>query len=1056
MSLIIKSISICGLQENKFIDEKYPDFSWKLASPDNGKKQLSYRLKLKSNGKLIWDSGEIFGAEQSVRYCGEALLPQTEYILDLSVNSTDGEVATKSAIFETALLCKDYSAWENAEFIGAPEYYVCKEALGVFSLNTRLTLESGDAGIIFGADDYRLLNRELNEMLIEGENFVCVSICKDSHMLSVYRVGYAPNDSKDIPLHTATVPDCNEYNLKIDCTGNCINIYVNGELTVSHLQINPLGENDVTTYPHLGNIGYRAKCGTKASFDRLECNYIREPSNTFYTLKGERFDTDKDTVIKQSPDCHALPMLRREFLVDKPIKKARLYVTARGIYECRINGEVVSDEYFAPGASHYDKHLYYQTYDVTDLISEGENAIGFTLSSGWWSGSQTFVLGCYNLWGDKESVMAYLDIEYADGSKQSVVSDTDWSYYGEGAYKFSGFFQGERVDARLLDEYDSFFKVGFNSDKLMSAVVIKPDYISEYEANPFFRKYPEMNKDEPILTGKPHAKITAVESIHAKNVSSPSDGVYIYDLGQEIAGVVKIKFSGESGKQATIRYAEMLYPDLPEYGELSGRLLVANLRDAASTDKYILSGKNGEIFSPKFTFHGFRYIEISGVTNPPKAEDVIGIQLSSIDKISGELETDNELINRFIKNVRYSQLCNFISIPTDCPQRNERMGWAGDTHVFCKTALINADLKNFYLRYLEALRDGQTDDGNLPEIAPVGGGFGGITYGSAMAFIVSDLYNFTADSDIVREYYPSMKKYMDYLFNLGLPHYGYAGPIDDWLAPEPTDSRLVWVAFYGRDCALMKKFASLLGYTDDEKFYSQKESQAKEYFNSVFFNADGISLCEDGHICDSLGSYAISLGFGMTDERHTLSARKRLGEKVRESGYRITTGFFGTGLVNPMLSEAGHTLDAYKMMTSTEFPSWLYPVTQGATTVWERWDSYTHERGFGGNNSMNSFNHYSLGSVLSWLYEYALGIRQKDGNAGYKHILISPDYAGFKRISGGFETPLGRVACRYEIIGDSLTLECDIPIGATAEVILPDRHECIGSGHYIFTSEVKL
>lgn len=1057
MSLKITSLSVCGLEGKPFIDERYPTFSWKLSSYKNAVTQHSYHVKLKTNGRLVWDSGERCSDEQFCKYSGEALLPKTEYTVDLTVTSSFGDVADKSVSFETTLLCDDFTAWSGAEFIGAPEYYVCREALGIFSLETNLKIESGCAGVVFGADDYRLLNRELNEMLIEGENYISVCINKSTDILEVYRVGYSESDSKDVPLCVAEIPSGTDYDVKIDCTGNCIDVYINGEKIINRLQLNPLGDNDVTTFPHLGNIGYITKSNTRASFDRLDCKYIRHPSNTFYTLKGESFDTTVDIIVKYNPDCHALPMLRREFSTDKSIKKARLYVTARGIYECRINGELVSNEYFAPGASQFDKHLYYQTYDVTNLLNDGKNAIGFTLSSGWWSGSQTFVLGCFNLWGDKESVMAYLDISYTDGTNESVITDTDWLYYGEGAYKFSSFFQGERLDARLLEEYGMFFKVGFQSEKLINAVEIHPDCIPEYDALPgFFRKYPEMNCTQPKLVGNTNCPVKAVKKIPAVSVSSPATGVYIYDLGQEIAGVVKIKFRGESGEEATIRYGEMLYPNLPEYGKLCGRLLVANLRDAASTDKYILAGDENDVYSPRFTFHGFRYIEISGVTNPPDVSDVVGVQLSSVQKITANIKTDNPLLNRFVTNVEYSQLCNFISIPTDCPQRNERMGWAGDTHVFCKTANINFNAKAFYLRYLEALRDCQEENGNLPEIAPVGGGFGGITYGCAMAFIINDLYNFTADDSVVREYYPSMKKYMDYLFGIGMPEYGYVGPIDDWLAPEPTDSKLVWTAFFGRLCAIMSHFSDICGCDSDKTFFNEKYVDTQKYFNSIFFDLqNGVTLSSESQPNDSVGSYAIPLAYDMFNAENRIMAQKRLAEKVRASDYKITTGFFGTGLVNPMLSQAGYSSDAYKMMTQTDYPSWLYPVTQGATTVWERWNSYTHKDGFGGMNAMNSFNHYSLGSVLGWLYEYALGIRQDTGSVGYKKILIKPDYAGFESISGGFETPYGRVSCSYKMSNGNVLLDCEIPIGTSARVVLPDREECVGSGNYSFVSELN-
>lgn len=1069
MDFQLYELYVEGLKEEIIIDEINPAFAWKLSSERRNVLQTGYRIRVGSQygGSDMWDSGEVSSdISCGVVYGGRELRPCTEYFVRVEVENNFGERAARETCFETALLCEDFSAWDGAVFIGAPEYYVCSEALGVFCLESEMTIEgSGCAGILFGADDYRLENRELNEMLIEGENYVAVCIRQTAAeggqtlaLLEVWRRGYAAEDREDVPLDVVPLPGLamdGTYKLKLDVTGNCVDIHVNG-VSVRHVQLNPLGDNDVTTFPHLGNIGYVARERTKVRFDGIRCRYIRRPSKVFYacdTEEGIEIHAARDVLIKRKPDCHALPMLRRNFKAAGRVKKARLYATARGIYECRINGREVSDIYFAPGASQFDKHLYYQVYDVTDHIHEGDNGIGFTLSSGWWSGSQTFVMGCYNLWGDRESVMAKLVITYEDGAEDRIVTDAvKWDYYGEGAYKFAGFFQGERVDGRQLAQYERFSMADFICDGLKKPAVIVPDRIPQWDALPgFFRKYPDMNNTVPRLTGRTHCPVRAVEAFTAVGVTSPARGVYIYDLGQEIAGTARITFRGKAGETAVIRYGEMLYPDMAQYGGLSGRLLVANLRDAASTDKYILNGAGDEIYSPRFTFHGFRYIEISGVENPPDVTQVKGVLLSSIPRITGSVETDQPLLNRFIRNVKYSQLCNFISIPTDCPQRNERMGWAGDAHVFCRTANQNADLKEFYLRYLEALRDCQEEDGNLPEIAPVGGGFGGITYGSAMAFIVGELYDFYADSRIVREYYPAMRKYMEYLSTLELPGSAYVGPIDDWLAPEKTDSSLVWNAFYGRDCLLMARFAEVLGLTRDSERFRKLAGEAREYFGRTFFDSNkGVTLNLDGTESDTMGSYAIALAYGMLDGEDAEKAKRRLAEKARLAEYRITTGFFGTGLVSAMLSEGGFGTEAYRMLTQTRCPGWLYPVTQGATTIWERWDSFTDEKGFGGMNAMNSFNHYSLGSVLSWLYEYALGIRHGDGRAGWKKFLIKPDFRGFGRISGGFDTPYGRIESGYEITEGKVRFTCEIPVNTEAEIILPTGKEKVGSGRYTF------
>lgn len=1063
MSFAISDVETGGLKSAVGLDEKRPLFAWKLVSDKNNVKQTEVRVTVGSRqGESdMWDSGAIRTDCPAVEYAGKELAACSVYFVRLTVKNNYGETAQADRKFETAFLSGDRIAWEGAEFIGAPEYYVCGEALGVFCLESGIRIDGdGRAGVLFGADDYRLLNRECNEMRMEGENYILVCIHREhpAEMLEIFRRGYSREDRADVPFFCAALPrqaGDGLYRLKLDVTGNCVRLNVNG-VFIRQVQLNPLGDNDVTTFPRLGKIGYCTDAGTKAFFEGITLRFIREPSNVFFecdTEKGLAVHENHAVVIKRNPDCHALPMLRRNFTVRKSVERARLYAAARGIYDCRINGEPISEEYFAPGASQFDKHLYYQTYDITRFVHAGDNGIAFTLASGWWSGSQTFVLGCFNFWGDQESVMAKLVITYTDGSADTyVTNDREWAYYGEGAYKFGGFFQGERLDGRQLKEFENFSKPDFACENLKKPKIVVPPVIPAYDPLPgFFRAYPSVNVGEPELTGRPHCPVKAAETFTAVSRTSFAEGFYLYDLGQEIAGVPQITFHGKEGETAVIRYGEMLYPDMEEYGELAGRLLTANLRDASSTDKYILSGDDVEVYSPKFTFHGFRYIEISGVENPPKAEEVKGIQLSSLQGITGEIRTDHALLNRFIQNVKYSQLCNSISIPTDCPQRNERMGWAGDTHVFCKTACMNADVKNFYLRYLEALRDGQEENGNLPEIAPVGGGFGGIAYGSCLHFMVNDLYSFYGDKRIISENYTAMKRYMAYLAGKELPGAADMGPIDDWLAPEKTDSHLVWNAFYGRDCWLMARFADILGFAEDRRDFENRFIEAKVYFNAVFFDRKaGRTLNMDGSINDTMGGYAIGLAYKLFDDENAGKAYKRLAEKARESGFRITTGFFATGLVNPMLSEGGFGEEAYRMMTQTAFPSWLYPVTQGATTIWERWDGYTREKGFGSMNAMNSFNHYSLGSVLGWLYEYALGIRKKDDGAGWQHFIIQPDFKGFSEISGGFETPFGRIESGYKAADGKVRFFCTVPVNTEAELVLPWETKHVGSGTYSF------
>jgi alpha-L-rhamnosidase len=522
-----------------------------------------------------------------------------------------------------------------------------------------------------------------------------------------------------------------------------------------------------------------------------------------------------------------------------------------------------------------------------------------------------------------------------------------------------------------------------------------------------------------------------------------------------MAGVPRITLHEKAGTKIIIRYAEVLYPDLPEYAGKEGTMMLENYRDATSTDVYICRGGE-EVFQPKFTFHGYRYIEISGVEHAPELEEVESLQYSSVTEFHGSLTSSHKLLNRFAENVSWSQKCNFINIPTDCPQRNERMGWAGDTHIFCHTALNNSSLKKFYERNLQAMCDLQTPEGQYPEIAPVGGGFGGITYECASIFMAWELYEQYGDIRTLEKFYPGMQKYMDYMKDKGLPGTKVnpaIGPLGDWLAPEETDLLLLWNAFYYKEADLMSRIAGALGRTEEQHQYEALAAKVKKFWNETFVLPDSGKTCNaDGTLCDTQCSYAIALSYGVAEDR------KRIGEhlirKTRAIGHTVGTGFFGTGILNQMLTEQGAVEDAWKMMLQTAFPSWLYPVTQGATTIWEHWDSYTKEKGFGGQNAMNSFNHYSLGSVLSWLYHTGLGIQRDETKPGYQHILLKPQPGPLEFMKGSVDSPYGVISAGWERKGDKIEYQVTIPVNTTATLFKNTQDPAdtveLGSGTYTF------
>ena len=1100
------------------IDVVNPRFSWEMESAVPGSYQSAYQIMVcrEEDGEICWDSNKQEKSDSNeIFYEGTKLMPSTRYRISVSVWNQEGQKAEQDSWFETGLMDPSPAAWEGAEWIGSPEYALDASRRGVFVLEAQFRIEKGSsrAGLIFGANDERLLDRTLNEYFIEGENYICyeIDISKIPAVLNIYRVGYHPEDRKDVPLASVPVkgldtqePVLTEENryemhtITIEVTGNCAYTYIDGILVDGEdkmmwgntlripRQLNPRGDNDVITYPRLNEIGFYAGPGDTAYFHKLETRNLRKPCGViiqetpegslyggeclFTSFLREGTLTEEDHIfcvkggsqgayITKNPSYGALPMLRRRFRVKSgaKIQKARLYAASRGIYECRLNGNVIGTDLFPPGNTQYDKHLLYQTYDITGELSAQDNVIGFTLASGWWSDAQTFALQGYNYWGDKESLLSKIMIWYEDGTREVIVTDTDnWKCASPGPWQYAGFFSGEHYDAAKAHIAEAYTKAAFSDADWGPAAVVKTERIPAYHTMPagFGREWPAVNETEPEMIGNYQAPVTEVNARCAVSREEIYPGVYIYDFGQEMAGMPEISFKEESGRKIMLRYGEMKYPGLPEYGRLAGTLLYENYRDASSTDVYICRGDAaGETYRPRFTFHGYRYLEIRGAQNPPAPEEVVSIQISSIPEITGSFHCSNELVNRFVENVNWSQLCNFISVPTDCPQRNERMGWAGDTHVFTRTALMNSDARLFYYRNLQALKDLQTPEGQYPNIAPVGGGFGGITYESASFIILWELYLQCGDKQILAEHYEALCSYMEYLERKGMPGDVFVGPLGDWLAQEETDSGLLWNAFYAHDVSLMVKFSEILGKEKEAATYRSLEEKIKAYWNQTFVDPRTMKTRnQDGSLCDTQCSYALPLLYHVFSPEYQKAAGEHLNRKAAESGYRVMTGFFGTGALNEVLTQTGHPESAYKLMEQTQFPSWLYSVTQGATTIWERWNSFTIEKGFGGNNNMNSFNHYSLGSVKSWLYRHVLGIQPLETHPGYKRFLLKPQIMGFTHAEGKIRTMYGIIESSWRMQEDRIEYQCVVPANTSAVLTLPGMEEImLASGNHCYS-----
>lgn len=1111
----ITGLNVNGMPRPLGTDQIPPVFGWQMEAEGNDRFQKAYQIIVKEEqgGEVLWDTGRIeTPVSNAIRYQGDELKPCTRYIWEVSVWNESDNCLRKTSWFETGLLSTARDSWDGAQFISTPGQELCSQTKGVFCIEAEIKIPEGSSrgGIIFGKNDQRLLDDTKNVYGVKGENYISYELDVQKHpaMLHIYRVGYTNEDSREVPYASVPVADinskkaiiteanCHEYHkLKVEVYGNHARAFVDGicidEVTYElpfpteegkiHTRgrtLNLLGHNDVITFPRLNEVGFTAENGElhirkfiirnirtpKAELidlsDRQEYAFFEKKLLDAGLIKEEgcyAVKTDKRCQVTASPDYGAIPMLRRTFqTAGKRLLKARLYVTARGIYEGEVNGRKLSEEFFCPGASQFDKHLYYQTYDLTEDIRAGKNAVGFYTASGWWSDSQTFTLMNHNYFGDKPSLMAKVQMWYEDGTTETIVTDADtWKCTKEGPVTYAGFFNGEHYDAGKASAFAEYSMPEYDDSNWCMAVE-KP--LVKFEESDRNMNWPQPNETEPKFVGQPEKGVRAAEFITAKERMEPRPGIYIYDMGQNMAGVPRLTFTGSRGQKITIRYAEVLYPKLDEYKSLDGLILTENLRDADCTDVYICSGDGAETYMPRFTFHGYRYVEITGIKKPLPLEAVQGVVLSSISESGGNIETSDQSINRLFENIRWSQRANFISIPTDCPQRNERMGWLGDAQVFARTSLYNADLRLFFKRFLQSVRDLQLDSGQFQDIAPVGGGFGGIAWGCAGIIIPWELYLQYGDGEILEENCEAMLSYGQYLNAHRkddlVEDVGFLG---DWLATEAnTDKPLLWDSIYAYVLKLLYKSMEVLGRAEAKEYHSLYE-KTKLAWNKTYIDAKTGKTCsKTGAINDTQCSYALPLAYGIVSEDNAKMAAEYLNRKTIEVGYTLTTGFLGTGAISEALCQGGYADTAYQLLKQKKYPSWLYSVTQGATTIWERWNSYTNDRGFGGNNAMNSFNHYSLGAVGAWMYSHMLGIRRSEACPGFQKFILQPDFGSLEYAKGYYVSCYGKIESAWSRTGNKIRYQVTVPANTAAEIRLPDgviKH--LQSGRYEFIVKNK-
>lgn len=710
-------------------------------------------------------------------------------------------------------------------------------------------------------------------------------------------------------------------------------------------------------------------------------------------------------------------LLRKEFKLKAGFTSARIYGTGVGLYELYLNGERVSDELLAPGWTSYHKRLQYQTYDVTKQLEIGGNAIGIMLADGWYKGNITWDHK-RNFYGDKRAAFFQIHVKYDDGTEDIIVTDTTWKA-STGPVLFSEIYQGETYDARLE-------KIGWSKSN-----------------------FDDQDWSKTIVQEMPITHLVAQENwaTRVTEVIKPIDsfvtpsGDTVMDMGQNMVGRIRFKVSAPEGTRIVLKHAEVL--------DKEGNIYFGNLRKADQKIEYIAKGEGTENFAPHFTFQGFRYVKVEGYPgqeNGLALENFVGEVIHSDMEPTGEFECSNPLVNQLQQNIVWGQRGNFLDVPTDCPQRDERLGWTGDAQVFIDTALFNYHGGPFFTKWLRDLKAEQHPDGNVPNVIPtVVDGGNSAAWGDAATIIPWAVYQTYGDKRLLADQYDSMKAWVEYIRRQGEDEYLWKVGFNfgDWLAldaPEgspsgatPTD--FIATAFYAYSTRIIRDAAEVLGNYDDVQEYSALLDKIIEQFNNEFVSPLGrlVSPTQTAHV--------LALMFDLVDGKVKERTAFELNELIIQNNYHLTTGFVGTPYLCFALSKGGYHETAVRLLMQDDYPSWLYSVKKGATTIWEHWDGIKQDGSFW-SDEMNSFNHYAYGAIGNWMYKVLAGLDMSEAFPAYKKIRIEPKFAGthLTHAKASYESMYGRILSSWRLTEEEIEIEVDIPANASAEIILPNAY----------------
>ncbi len=1018
------------------IDDPAPQFSWQLQDPARGAKQTAYEVFVASRESLlkqgkadVWTSGRIASnASINIHYDGQVLKPSTRYFWRVKVWGASGQPYAESNIswWETGL--GDASGGQNvwrAEWIG---YQTPEEA----------TLRHAGA-VWVASPDWKTLAEERKA----EEHYAfrtTVTLAKPVRFAALYATGQdtvsAWVNGAQV-LKAAPLPPYKQMGWKKFAHADVTARLASGANAIAvesvHYNVNPNGMTTAEAPPMIATLVVEYNDGSWTSFSSGTGwkSAIHPPAGwqqkSFNDASWKNAETwaqatgsKPDVELGHPWPAQSVKALRHTFSVDSPIKSARLYATALGMYEMFLNGKRVGNQIMSPGWTDYRQHVVYQTYDVTALLKEGKNAIGALLAPGWYEDPLEWMQRPNNYGVAPPALMAELRIERADGKVQWVATDLNWRAR-RSMIRHSTIYDGETQDARQAEP-------GWDTAQFSASGWTPVTMVNIPPIEVFAQNFQPIRVDRELT---------------AKSVTEPKPGVYVYDFGQNMAGAERVRVEGPAGTDVTLRFGEILNPD--------GTVYTENLRTAKATDHFILNGKGVEDFTPQFTYHGYRYAELTGLPTAPGKDAVKAIDFHTDAPFTDTLETGNPMINKLWSNILWGQRSNFMSVPTDCPQRDERLGWMADAQVFWRTASYNMSLAAFSRKYARDMRGSQVGSPFYGIYSPgtsVQHSGSGAGWSDAGVIIPWTSWLQTGDTSIINQNWAAMTKYLDaihaanpnYLWkNEGGTHYG------DWLSPEgQTYYPLIATAYWAYDASLMREMARATGRTAEEQKYAQLFDKIRAAFEKAFVQSNGfVAGAYNGsspfgiinnpnarsHGGDTQTGYVLALHMNLLPQNLRAAAAKHLADKIEANHDLLGTGFLGTPYLLEVLTKAGYPQLAYHLLFNTAYPSWGYMIEHGATTTWERWNGNQMLN----DPAMNSFNHYAYGAVGAWIYRYAAGVDATPLDAGFHTVVLHPVFdAKMGKLSFTYHSVYGTIRSDWTVQGTAADWQVTIPANTTA------------------------